>query len=300
MSNRSVTEDPRRAAQSVWTYIPYVYVLRPPGGKHARKTDERCFIYCSQTVAGRTYRHTPWCRSICLRKVFMHEVYKVLSVADHKSTKPEVVPVQQQIPLPREGQNIASFFSSTVDEDMEDAPIKKGKGKEVRYWDKGWYFWYSRDPWAAREKISTMAMTLDHQAHWEGHKTSVNVKWSKSDPENRAEGPDAWRKVGPAPARGVPPFPDLIGETLLIPVEYPSLEPLKRRLGNVLAPTGKVLALLQGHIKTGAFLELKDRAWEKAKGPEPWILARNTLQRGREIIKKILDEDDDNQKPKGL
>jgi len=267
---------------------------------YSRKTDERCFIYCTQTAAGRTNRQTPQCRSICLRKVFSHEVYKLLTIADPTLPKPKLVPIKQQIPLPREGQDPASFFFSTVDKEEDDAPSKKGKDKEVRLWDQGWYLWYSRDPWAAREKISMMSLALDQQAVWEAYKSGANVKWSKGEADGFPEGSGGWRAVGLTPAKGVPPFPDLIGETLMMPIEYPSLEPLQRMLRNVLAPTGKVLNVLREHIKSGAFLELKDRLWDKAKGPDPWILARNSIQRASELIKQIADEDDEDDKPKGL
>ncbi|EPQ55041.1 hypothetical protein GLOTRDRAFT_41709 [Gloeophyllum trabeum ATCC 11539] len=300
MSAKPSREDVQAVPRSLFSMLPNIYVLRPPQGKHSRKTDERCFIYCAQSVVGRVNRQTPRCRSLCLRKVFVHEVYKAVAVREAEGRR-EVIPVKAQIPLPQEGQDPAAFFWPVGDDDDEGAGAGTGKGREARCWDAGWYLWYSRNPWAARERINVMAMPLPVQATWEAHKKGANVKRAKGAGAGALGQDEArWSHVGPGMTRGGPLFPDLVGETVLFPVELPSFEPMQRMLTNVLAPAGRTLALVADTAKSGAFLQFSARWWEKATGPEPWTLARNSIEKAREVLKSWADEGDEDDKRKGL
>ncbi|KDQ55139.1 hypothetical protein JAAARDRAFT_37655 [Jaapia argillacea MUCL 33604] len=97
--------------QSFLQGLPSIHILRPPPSRLPRKIDERCFIYCSQTNVGRANGHQPNCRSFCLRRVFLHQVQKVVA-ADPNDSEDPVAPgdpirlekVHLHLPLPPEGQ----------------------------------------------------------------------------------------------------------------------------------------------------------------------------------------------------
>ncbi|THH01332.1 hypothetical protein EW026_g1327 [Hermanssonia centrifuga] len=181
-----------------WQQLPSIRILRPPKGKYSARVDERCFTYCSQTVRGRTEQTEPWCRSICLRKIFDHEVRKILgthardpSTSNHSNSQTISDDVEFKFPLPPEGQptpipdtsRVAGGMDDSDDEhtDFESAwspsSIGKGKQRQVRYWQDGWYVWLSKNRWAAQEKMDLMMYDLARQAEWQKHKEKMNVDW---------------------------------------------------------------------------------------------------------------------------
>lgn len=100
-------------------------------GMQSPRTDERCFTYCSQSISGRAHGQNPFCRSLCIRRIFAHEVRHLLArTPDGRTTTytPDADPAQIRatferlglevtleerklnIPLPPEGQRPAAFF----------------------------------------------------------------------------------------------------------------------------------------------------------------------------------------------
>ncbi|KAH8087871.1 hypothetical protein BXZ70DRAFT_955478 [Cristinia sonorae] len=182
----------------VWNRLPSIKILRPPQGRYSTNADERCFTYCSQTVHGRLSQAEPWCRTVCIRKVFNHEVKRALAVyeqdPDTHSRNLNTVQVDTKFPLPPEGQEAARYFSSLFglrppsstsaqssrDSDAEWHSIS-GTSKPVdeqKYWKEGWYLWMSQSRWAAQEKMDLMMCDLEKQAEWQRYKDRVLEDWN--------------------------------------------------------------------------------------------------------------------------
>lgn len=129
-------------------------------GRFSPKVDEWCFTYCSQTVSGRIHNKEPNCHSICLRKVFPHEVRNVLSFKRHNNLGPDG---KARYPLPSEGQstNIPRYLGGSPKEAAEDqlpTPLPSTK-----FWDEGWYLWTGKGRWAVVEKTENMMLDFQHQ-----------------------------------------------------------------------------------------------------------------------------------------
>lgn len=168
-------------------------------GRYSTKTDERCFTYCSQSVHGRLSQAEPWCRTVCIRKVFNHEVKRALAVyeQDLKTHQRNLntVDVEAKYPLPPEGQRTAKFFgslfgtpssssssssSSSRDAETEWHSIAEPSKPvdEVKYWKEGWYLWMSESRWAAQEKMDLMMCDLEKQGEWQKYKDKVLEEWT--------------------------------------------------------------------------------------------------------------------------
>lgn len=64
-----------------------------------------------------------------------------------------------RIPLPPEGQPRIE----TTEDDDEDSGVKKevrAKRERSRYWEPGWYIWYTKSHWAIQEHMSLMAHSI--------------------------------------------------------------------------------------------------------------------------------------------
>jgi len=144
-------------------------------GRFSPKFDEWCFTYCSQTVSGRIHSREPNCRSICIRKVFPHEVRNVLSFKRHQSVGPDG---KARYPLPSEGQsaNLPRVLGGTPKDDSEDAPKVPTAGP-TKYWDEGWYVWTGKGRFAGMEKIEKMILDLPLQQKLEKIRESRKEVW---------------------------------------------------------------------------------------------------------------------------
>jgi hypothetical protein len=127
----------------------------PYSGKFSPKTDEWCATLCTQSVAGRYNFKEPQCRSICIRKVFPHEVRNIISYRQHKNVDLEG---KAKYKLPTEGQldNIPRLLggNSPAREDDEDAAPPPRT--DPKFWDEGWYLWTSSSTSASLDKIASM------------------------------------------------------------------------------------------------------------------------------------------------
>lgn len=208
-----------------WNKLPSIRILVPPKGAHSYKTDERCFTYCSQTVRGRAQGQEPWCRSVCIRKVFPHEVRKVMRVFESTpdGLLAKDVETDTKVPLPPEGQRLPPWLTgkrradddigeddlddfddfdptasrgwkSIVNDVEREGPVvrtgAKAQEAEPEVWRAGWYIWMTKNKWAVQEKMDGMMTDLERQAEWSKMKQEVNQEWERAQ-QMAAGGPTA-------------------------------------------------------------------------------------------------------------
>ena len=168
-------------------------------------------------MRGRVNGQEPWCRSVCIRKVFPHEVRKVLRFVETGAQGVEkTVEVESQIPLPPEGQRLPHWLTGRpkpaddaagddgMDGDDDDDPFSSGKGwksvvndvqrehrptvdtstrqkeEDMEVWKQGWYLWMTKNKWAVQEKMDSMMSDLERQAEWVKMKKDVNEEWERA------------------------------------------------------------------------------------------------------------------------
>ena len=225
---------PQRARKPPLADWPTIKILTPPkgnipchfpvlqtptkfilltSGRFSPKTDEWCLTYCSQSISGRIHSKEPFCRSICIRKVFPHEVKNIVAFKNHRNVASDG---KAKYPLPVEGQpeNIPRYLGGKPTED-DDAREPKVDG--IKVWDEGWYLWTSDSRLAIHEKTDTMLMDLEQQWRLAEHWEQRREVWQdyqdhlQSAPQNQEGGdfhnrqPSRW--WGPiVPPRPVPAF----------------------------------------------------------------------------------------------
>ncbi|KAI0332928.1 hypothetical protein GY45DRAFT_1359892 [Cubamyces sp. BRFM 1775] len=287
-STSYTSQDPPPRSELWWDRIPSIKIVRPPKGPFSPQVDERCFTYCSQSITGRIHGHDPWCRTICIRKVFLHEVTRILSrhqtetihKQPGKPTRREITEVIEAAPvnhpLPPEGQRYSGWlhamFEATVGglvAPQEDSATGAGP-PETKYWKEGWYFWWSRSRWAAQERMDLMRRSLESQTEWQQLKERRNEEWERGASYDEHRLNEDVRVLGDH--GNAPPFPDVSHESILLPL--PDTFPLGEQMRNVLAPTWKVLGVVRESVASGAQKELAQRLFEKALSDEPIKLLR--------------------------
>lgn len=181
-------------------------------GKYSPKADEHCFTWCSQSVRGRYEEKEPWCRSICFRRVFEHEVQRLTShfsrdsafqlhaaaaaTRDHQSqsqvhagpsTSSSLASTtrasDERFPLPPEGQPSSAL---TADDSIVGGP----RTRDVCYWQEGWYVWMTKNSWAVQERVEVMALDLEKQTEWMRVKEEERRAWAEQEREQAAQGQD--------------------------------------------------------------------------------------------------------------
>ncbi|EGO00944.1 hypothetical protein SERLA73DRAFT_105438 [Serpula lacrymans var. lacrymans S7.3] len=307
-SDSSHVSPPGRPPHSTgfpWSSWPSVHVMRPQNGQYSPRTDERCLSYCSQSSRGRAEGNEPWCRSICLRRVFAHEVKRVVA---HDNASKLHGASSRLFPLPPEGQPGSSrplrqdpgHFS----EDHELSPPYTSP-EDTRYWEEGWYLWTSKSRWAAQEKFDLMTCDLHRQDQWQRYKTDK----SKQEPVHRAygnegleckqrdkhcgNGYDVSAGMSSSSAEDSAKWVAWQESTMVhLPPRLPSVyEPLN----HLLAPTFKVISLIGQSFDSGVYAQLAQRTWEKARSPDPFILAENVCKKMWEKWKEGPPDDADSE-----
>ncbi|KAH9946443.1 hypothetical protein B0H21DRAFT_415787 [Amylocystis lapponica] len=285
-----------RAFPLYWTRLPSLKIVRPPKGTYSPKVDERCFTYCSQSIRGRIDHGEPWCRTICLRRVFAHEVKRTLAAHDGAQQT-----VHAKHPLPPEGQNIPGIFDSLLGQSAEEQEAHSKDKEDVKNWEEGYYLWASTSRWAAQEKIDLMMYDLERQEQWQRYKEKVNEKFAQREQqrvqkadqpignakeESASQAPRTDAVTAPEktntgqPVIQIPlrPFPDPTMRSILLPVP-PPFPPIQEQIQNLLAPSHKLLGLLHETIRSGEQWGFAKRMWEKAQTDEPFVLARNVCSK---------------------
>jgi len=181
---------------------------------------------------------------------------------------------------------------SNVDAD-EDSPSSSRPGRsssddhdedKVRYWEPGWYLWSTTSRWAAQEQMDMLSRDLKWQSDWQKYKDNVNDDYKRRQGrgEDEAEDEGKERVQGPRIRQS---FPDLTENTWLVPVPPPHLL-LGNAIRSYMAPTSKLMALVQGTFDDGRQGELCTRMWEKAQTREPWTVAHSAVRK----VWKVLSE----------
>jgi hypothetical protein len=131
-------------------------------GPASQQTDEWCLTYCSQTVSGRIRNREPYCRSLCVRKVFPHEIRNILAFKAHKKLDSTG---KATYPLPAEGQpaNLPRIFGGKRPEDPEDPHANARPKEPSKTWDEGWYLWTGKGRMAAHQKLESMSLDFERQ-----------------------------------------------------------------------------------------------------------------------------------------
>ncbi|KAF8622709.1 hypothetical protein AX15_006800 [Amanita polypyramis BW_CC] len=286
---QSSQQSPRQRKPPFSNY-PTIKILIPPQGKLSPKTDEWCFTYCSQSVTGRIHGKEPHCRSICVRKVFPHEVRNIPHFKSHRNIGPDG---KTKYPLPDEGQpdNIPKLLGGRKGDDQDGAGGQKPE--DIKYWDEGWYMWTGKGRWIAHERTGKMMLDLEHQHRLETIKgkkrkeATAEAGNKQSNEQSKMEGPPPPRKWGYV----VPRYhsSELVSESLLLPLP-PEFPPFWDRISKLLAPTFHVLGTLHQSIVSGEQRKFATRVWEKAWTDEPFILASRTFTRAYERWKENEEE----------
>lgn len=197
-------------------------------GQFSPQVDERCFTYCSQSISGRLHGNDPWCRTICFRRVFTHEVTRVLAhhrtkTVKHVSGRKPIVEVKDEVesvpvnhPLPPEGQRYSGWLAMLVGDSQhahEDDPHglvqeqAQRLERETKYWQEGWYLWWTSSRWASQEKLDLMRRDLKGQTEWQRLKDRRNDEWARGLPP--FDDPNAQHADGEHPQVELHPFEDL-------------------------------------------------------------------------------------------
>jgi len=288
-----------RARKPPFADWPTIKILTPPQGQFSLKTDEWCVTYCSQTVTGRIHGKEPYCRSLCVRKVFQHEVRDIIAFKKHKKLDSSGKAVY---PLPEEGQvaNLPRMLGGKPPENPDDPDYKPRPPEPPKTWDEGLYLWSGKGRLAAHDKIDSMSLDFERQQRlavarqkrkevWQDYQDSLRQHDLGGGPVSN-ENVRSW--VPNVPPR---PFPGISSESLLVslPPDFPSFW---ERIDKLLAPSFRVLGILRDSVKSGEQREFAQRVWDKAWTDEPFVLASRTFSGAYERWKEkdsAADEEDD-------
>ncbi|KAJ6576828.1 hypothetical protein B0H10DRAFT_2101689 [Mycena sp. CBHHK59/15] len=289
MSNRT-TPLPSQRQQSgrpvVFGSFPTIKVIEPPKGTFSTRNDQWCLTYCSQNVRGRIQSQAPFCRSMCIRKVFPHEVRNIIQFKSHQDVGPDG---KARYPLPVEGQpiNLPRYLGGKPSDDPEHG---RKSPDDTKYWDEGWYLWKTNGASGVWANISQMHNSLEGQ----GVANSREV-WKDYQDFLRSGTPPVPKWLGPS----VPPYPGSesdLNDSLLVhlPLETgPLLEPIQR----VLAPAHRALELFHDNFTSGNYRKFSLRVWDKALTKDPLTLAQRACNFAYEQWKdKDRPDEDDKEK----
>ena len=151
-------------------------------------TSERCITYCSQSHFGRAQGKEPKCYSLCLRRIFNHEVNRVLTNVNYGPIINSPT-VSANIPLPPEANTtLGQYISDSADAETSDssassshATTSQDPENSQQHWQEGYYVWLSRSRQAASEHMSHMKRDLYQQAAYEHSK----AMWAQAVREGR-------------------------------------------------------------------------------------------------------------------
>lgn len=280
---------------------PTIKILTPPQGRFSPKIDEWCFTFATQTVSGRIHERESNCRTICVRKVFPHEVRNIIAFKRHSKVDGEG---KANYPLPAEGQpaNLPRLLGGKVPEAEEDeddsAPRRPAPqtAAETKNWQEGWYLWTSGSRKAALERLQLMSLDLDKQQRYRQHQEQRQEVWAEYQ-EKLRKGTNKDLLATQYTEQGTHIRPPLVSEadrakSLLLRLP-PDLPPIWERINKLLAPSHRALTILKESIVSGEQRDFALRVWEKAQTNEPFVLAQRTVSRAYERWKERPAEDDD-------
>ena len=164
---RSPSSQPTTPPGSSFT-LPKFVIFKPYPAWNSPQIDERCFIYCSQSSHNRARGNDPWCRTICFRRVFGHEVHD--GSYDASRDINGYLKPNGPLPLPHEGQPPGAFSDGAVEHT-----------EKTKYWKEGRYIWVSKSRWAAQEKMDSMMANLSSQTEWMRYKEAIERQRYEED-----------------------------------------------------------------------------------------------------------------------
>jgi hypothetical protein len=154
-------------------------------GRLSPATSERCITYCSQSYFGRAHGKEPKCYTLCLRRIFNHEVNRVLTNVNYGPTIKSPT-TSANIPLPAEAKTTLGQYISHTETSDSSAPSSHATTSQhpensQRHWQEGYYVWLSRSRQAASEHMSHMKRDLFRQSAYEHSK----ALWAQAVREGR-------------------------------------------------------------------------------------------------------------------
>lgn len=266
--------------------LPSIRLSVPPRGRFSPATSERCITYCSQSHFGRAHGNEPKCYTLCLRRIFNHEVNRVLTNVNYGPTIKSPT-VSANIPLPQEANTtLGQYISDSPGAEVSDGPTSSSRAttpehpeNSQRHWQEGYYVWLSHSRQAASEHMSHMKRDLLQQAAYEHSK----AMWARAVREGRQ---NEFYRTPEAHVFGSewtanmnedilsPPY-----RRMLFPLSTPAPE-LRRVISKYLAPTSVILTTLRESFTSGDQVKFAHRMRESIEEGAPWALARNV---GRKI-----------------
>ncbi|KAJ3995729.1 hypothetical protein F5050DRAFT_1764752 [Lentinula boryana] len=190
---------PRGPAFAKW---PTVKIFLPPQGRFSPKRDEWCLTYCTQSITGRIHAAQPSCTTLCIRKVFEHEVKNVAGFKRHdvsvmrdddeigvpgsrhkvqeSDSKGRKAAGKKAIyPLPPEGQpeNVSKVLGGGIAAESESSPSTTTSSSstlsllpttstpiiKTRSWSPGYYLFTSTTIYGTFEHLVSMSRDLPRQ-----------------------------------------------------------------------------------------------------------------------------------------
>jgi len=267
--------------------IPSIRLSVPPRGRFSPATSERCFTYCSQSNYGRAHGSEPKCYTFCLRRIFNHEVDRVLTSANYGPIIKSPT-ISASVPLPQEANTtLSQYVSDPARTEASDGSASSSSHASTspppenkqQHWQEGYYVWLSRSRQAASEHMSHMKRDLFQQSAYERSK----AMWAQAVREGRQ------REFYHTPEARIfgSEWTANMHEDILSPPYYSMLFPLstpvpgvKRIIANYLTPTHVVLTTLRDSFTSGDQVKFAHRMRESDQDGAPWALARNV---GRKI-----------------
>lgn len=117
--------------------------------------------------------------------MFKHEVENALSTNSFDNPSSD----RGRLPLPPEGQPKASTYETQ----------EKNTGKilreQKRFWEAGWYLWFSKSHWALQEHLDLMQHTLESNARLMKHKSIAERKILEAERAHRQGEPINFRRA---------------------------------------------------------------------------------------------------------
>ncbi|KAJ3821716.1 hypothetical protein F5880DRAFT_1438084, partial [Lentinula raphanica] len=188
-ANQQQTQS-RGPAFSKW---PTVKIFMPPQGRFSPKRDEWCLTYCTQSITGRIHAVQPSCTTLCIRKVFEHEVKNVTGFKRHDMS---VVRKKAIYSLPPEGQPdhvpkvlggartapdpSASPSTSTTSESESLSSLPATVPTPIiktRSWSPGYYLFTSTTIYGTFEHLASMSRDLPRQVSRQKKVESIKKEW---------------------------------------------------------------------------------------------------------------------------
>lgn len=141
---------PHRPAFEKWPTIKVISF--PTSTMPPPVVDEWCFTWCAQNARSRFQNRDPTCSTVCIRKVFPHEVRNILSYKSHPNVGTDGL---AKYPLPPEGQpqNLPKMLGGKRVDDSEGS---QKQNHNPKHWKEGWYLWTSNTMLGAFERMETM------------------------------------------------------------------------------------------------------------------------------------------------